>query len=119
MSPLEMILIGAIGTAILGIGGFITWFAKLVIPKFLEYSDKLVIEIAGFRQEFMKIPETMVRFESKLDNHSSITNEAKNEVVQMRKDLADKRFEDLQNQINRNTERSTNRVSIVNEAGKN
>lgn len=102
MSPLEVILIGAIGTAILGIAGFITWFAKLVIPKFLEYSDRLVNEIAEFRKEFTKIPETMMRFENKLDQNSSITNETKVEIVQMRKDLFDSRFKDLQNQIDQN-----------------
>lgn len=103
MTPLELTLISAIGIALVGIAGFITWFAKLVIPKFLEYSDRLVIEIAEFRKEFTKIPETMVRFEAKLDQNTVITTETKGEVQKMRQELFDQKFKDLQDQIDKAT----------------
>lgn len=105
MTPFETILIGAIGTGIVGIAGFITWFAKLVIPKMFESWEKLV-------KAFDRIPETITRFETKLDQNTVLTLETKTKIDTFEKTLVDQRFKDLQDQIIQNNHYPESRRSI-------
>lgn len=120
MTPFETILIGAIGTAILGLAGFITWIVKYLLPKVVEAWEKkderFNVAVEKISTAVDKLPEILGSMNHDIRNSNSLGLENKTEIIKLREDLFDKRIENLQNQIDKN---SNSRVSFISDPGKN
>lgn len=109
MTPFETILVGAIGTAILGIAGFITWLVKYLLPKFVEAWEKkderfnTAVEKISLAVE--KFPVILESLGQKVDQSNQLGLENKTSLNKLREDIFDKRIENLQNQIDKNNSR--------------
>lgn len=101
---LTMVILSAIGSAIIAVGSLFAWGIKITLPKFLESFEernKILFSIYQKTSEsFAKLPETILAFEkSMLNVESRLTSEidtAKDELLQA---VYDTRFKDLADRI--------------------
>jgi uncharacterized protein Yka (UPF0111/DUF47 family) len=88
LSTFEMMLLGAMGTGLMGIGTLITWTFKSVVPRImatLEERTKALVTAVE------KIPEALDKFEGRLA-------EAETKIIAR---IEERRFDDLKEEIRR------------------
>lgn len=103
VTPFETILITAIGTAIVGFAGFLTWLVKYLLPeivetwkksqaKFSENVDKISASVAQF-------PATIQSLQAGVDTSNQLGRENKVDIQKLREDIFDKKFQDLSDKV--------------------
>lgn len=105
MTPFETILVGAIGTAILGIATFITWIVKYLLPKMVEAWEKkderFNAAVEKISEAVSKFPVILESMGQKIELSNQLGNENKVEIKKLREDIFDKRFQDLQDKFDK------------------
>lgn len=99
LSSLEQLLVGAIGTGILGIGSLVTWAVKSVVPKILgmlEERNKTLVEAVQRVGKAIDDFDTTLRTET--SKIVSEINQARDKVIDT---IDDKRIESLAQEVRR------------------
>lgn len=99
LSSLEQLLVGAIGTGILGIGSLITWAVKSVVPKILgmlEERNKTLVEAV------QRVGKAIDDFDNTLKAETSkIITEVANARDKVIETIDDRRLEELTSEFRR------------------